>query len=294
LPAAYALRVKLLRALLLLLIALAATGREPNPHVRMMKATFRIQQQQVPTGDTVAMNWGTAFLLALPRPPGDSARRFIMVTAEHVLERMDAADHAQLCLRRRLAGGEYAREYVGFRVRTGGTPYWTALEDSSTDVAALFVELPASVEVESLRMTDLADDDDLEEYAVHAGGELYSLGFPLFQGSNEFEFPVLRRGVIASYPVTPTDRFPNMSYDADLRPGDSGGPVYFTRHSNPGTTAAEPGTERNLHRIVGLVSRRSEHPEWLSASGDEPLKVAVVVTAPQVKRTVQKLLAENE
>jgi len=88
----------------------------------------------------------------------------------------------------------------------------------------------ATVDTTFVPTTFLADDESLRKFnVVGPGVELKVLGFPLGNPSNEIGFPILRTGVIASYPLLPT--LSNRTFLLDFRvfQGNSGGPVYFSQ-----------------------------------------------------------------
>jgi len=89
----------------------------------------------------------------------------------------------------------------------------------------MFVNLPTDTEIKLLPIAFLADDARLEHLEVHPGDELLCLGFPLAADVNGF--PVLRSGLLASYPITPSKTVKQYYYNFHIFPGNSGGPVYF-------------------------------------------------------------------
>jgi S1-C subfamily serine protease len=98
----------------------------------------------------------------------------------------------------------------------------------------------------------LIDDQKLSEFEIHPGDELNVLGYPLGFG-NVGDFPVLRSGKIASYPLVPTSENPFFLPDFRVFQGNSGGPVYFVQSNR---VYGGIGPDRN-HSICDGLGERS-------------------------------------
>lgn len=97
----------------------------------------------------------------------------------------------------------------------------------------------------------LPDDATLIKYGVGPGLELKSLGYPLGNMSNDAGFPILRTGVIASYPLLPTAETKTFLFDFRVFKGNSGGSVYYSEAAakGPAQMCCQP------QFIMGLVSQ---------------------------------------
>jgi hypothetical protein len=101
-------------------------------------------------------------------------------------------------------------------------------------------------------------------------------------------FPILRGGVVASYPLAPIEKFKTFRYDVEIFKGYSGGPVYLSQMGRLYGGASHP--EEQIQFIVGLLSK-----QWFADQEEEsPLKVAEVVHAHFIREIVEKLLETKE
>jgi hypothetical protein len=147
----------------------------------------------------------------------------VLITAAHVLDEI-VGDDASLILRKKNDDGSYTSAPYPIKIRNAGITLYTKHPDA--DVAAMYVAVPTNAALTLLPTELLADDARLLDIEVHPGDELLCLGFPLFMDFNGF--PVIRSGILASYPLTPTKTIKTFFYNFHIFPGNSGGPVYFT------------------------------------------------------------------
>lgn len=152
------------------------------------------------------------------------------------------------------------------------------------DVAVMYGKLPTTVQFPLIPISVLADDFSLEALKIHPGDVLLCLGFPLFVDSNTF--PIIRSGILASYPITPSETVKRYYYDFHIFPGNSGGPVYFDYGGarSMGGGVVTLGTEEG---IIGLVSQQvtSNLPNYKGVS----LDVSIIVPSSYIKDTISLL-----
>ena len=263
-------------------IASAQKKERFNPDTILMESTFKI----VGPGSQ-----GAAFVLGRPRPSAPAKLRYVLVTAAHVLEKIQC-EKASLVLRRKKGELEWERFPFEIQIRTGQIARW--IKHPHADVAVMYVGLPTGVIEDGrlLPMALLADDSRLAELEVHPGDELNSLGFPLGLESTPAGFPVLRSGKIASYPFLPTNAYGVFLFDFKIFDGNSGGPVYFVDSNRIYGGAMHAGTTHFL--IMGLVTseERARLPiQELYTKREEvyPLGLAKVVHASLIKEAINLL-----
>jgi hypothetical protein len=261
------------------LFALTAAGlraQDAEFNTLLFQTTFKIEGPGAAPG---SVSLGTVFFMAKPVP--DSKRfRFVMITARHVLESIQG-DTATLNLRRRTDTG-WRRARYPVKIRDGGQPLWTELED--VDVAVMYVNIPEGIQIPIISTSLLADDEMLSQFEVNPGEELTCLGYPFGAESNAAGFAVLRSGRIASYPLLPTETTRTFLFDFEIFSGNSGGPVYLS--SNNRTYGGRMHTGETVHFIVGVVTQQ------LSAnfsSAKERLSLATVIHASLIKKAVAML-----
>jgi hypothetical protein len=161
------------------------------------------------------------------------------------------------------------------------------------DVAAMPVELPEDVAASSFEFEQIADERAFESRQVRVGQEMWLAGFPAQLESNPAGWPVLRRGMIASYPLTPTKSTKTFLADISSFGGDSGAPVLVLPSLSDGrTSAARP-------LIAGLVIGMERQTDKTSLPFEEltfhmPLGLAIVAEAPFIRETIELLIRERK
>ncbi len=125
------------------------------------------------------------------------------------------------------------------------------------DVAALEIRLPADLANE-VTLPSFLEENAIapRENEPHPGDDVSVLGFPSVLPGTEGAFPVLRSGRIASYSAGPPADRETFLVNASIYSGDSGGPVFTSRHGKP--------------KLVGIMTERIGKKE-----GSVPLGVAI-------------------
>lgn len=265
----------------------AAGSRDIELNTVLMESTFMIQGPAIQ-----GMSLGTVFVIGKLIPNGDPMRaRYVMVTAAHVLEEIQG-DTATLLLRRLVDEKTNAWIKVPHlvKIRANGLPLWK--RHPQADVAVMYIDVPNEAAIKLLPESNLADDEMLINYDVKPGDELRCLGYPLGVESNDAGFPVLRSGIIASYPLLPTDKTRTFLMDFRVFKGNSGGPCYFVERLRPVLTTF--GKFMNYHFIVGLVSEEKLYTEHSGGPYSQEihqtqLGLAVVVHSSLIRQTIDML-----
>lgn len=271
---------------------ISVRAQKVDLNVAMMQSTFMLQGQD---------STGTAFLLLRPypgqQPDAESlAGKVVLITAAHVFERMKGDEAKILWHVRDVNSDAWSSVPARLKIRANGKPLWT--RNPNADVAVMYVLPPLGPDKRTPLMSIdrvvptgvLADDAILRENEVGPGLELKCLGYPLGAASNAAQFPILRTGVIASYPLLPTSSTKTFLFDFRVFQGNSGGPVFYAESAAKGSTeiCCKP------QFIMGLVS---EETLW-AATVNEPyetrqtklqLSLGVVVHASIIKETIELL-----
>ena len=242
----------------------------PDLAVELINATVQLEQ---PLGDGTR-TVGTGFLVNAPTP--DGRPRTVLITSAHVFERMPQIE-ARIGWRvaSEAADWRYAPAPVAIRATAiagaTGRPLWT--RHPTQDLAAITVVAPPEFTRAAIPLAWLADDQTFERNEVRPGDEMMALGFPKGLSSNRAGFPILRWGRVASYPLTPSSRFPNFLLDFRVFDGNSGGPVFM----------ADPrrGAE-GAYFVAGVLTKQVE------SKGDR-LEIGVVTHARHVRETIALL-----
>ncbi len=239
--------------------------------VGLISATVQIDQPDGHGMRTV----GAAFLVEAPKP--DGTPRTVMVTAAHVLDRMQD-EQARIGWRVELPGGGWRFEPRPLLIREPATrePLWTRHPDR--DIAVMEITAPEIFARAAIPLGWLADENSFEAFEVGPGDELFSLGFPRGLSANRAGFPILRVGRIASWPLSPVEAFPTFLLDFTVFPGNSGGPVFWTAAAR-----RRPGLEPPDHPfIAGVLTQEVQ-------VADERLDIGVVTHAAHVREAIAML-----
>ncbi|MFO0926801.1 MAG: serine protease [Gemmataceae bacterium] len=197
---------------------LAGAPVAADPAEDAVRATCRITRGPVS---------GTAFFVAVD---GADGRKTLLVTAAHVLEQLKGPD-AVLVLRATDRDGNPVRREVPVPLVDGKRPRW--VRHAEVDVAALPVTLPDGVDVKPLPYRQIADAKGAAERRPRVGQDVYIPCYPAQLEANPAGWPVLRKGAIASYPLTPLTAARTFLVDYSHFGGESGAPVVAADGKEP-------------------------------------------------------------
>ncbi len=237
----------------------------------LINATVQLEQ---PLGDGTR-TVGTGFLIADPAP--DGATRTVLVTAEHVFDKMPGPE-ARIGYRTENADGSWSYAPTPLTIRDkDGHALWTQHPDK--DIAVMQVKAPEAFVRAAIPKSWLAEDQTFPKLAVGPGDEMMALGFPRGLSANGAGFPILRSGRVASYPVAPASLYPTFLLDFSVFPGNSGGPVFMveTAGRRAGAVAVPPA-----QFIAGLLSQQVE-------LNKERLEIGIVVHAKYIREAINAL-----
>jgi V8-like Glu-specific endopeptidase len=239
--------------------------------VELIHATVQIEQ---PLGDG-KRTVGTGFLINAPTPDGQP--RTVLVTANHVLQRMPNAQ-ARIGFRVGEADGAWRYTPQKFEIRdTDGNPRWT--RHPTRDVAAISITAPEAFAKAAIPTDWLAGEETFSAYSVAAGDEMMALGFPRGLSANPAGFPILRAGRVASFPLAPAAAFPTFLLDFTVFPGNSGGPVFMAEGARRRPGAPET---QEVQFIAGLLTQQVE-------LNNERLEIGIVTHARYIRETLDLL-----
>ncbi|MDO8901637.1 MAG: serine protease [Phenylobacterium sp.] len=239
--------------------------------VELIHATVQIEQ---PLGDGTR-TVGTGFLINAPTLDGQP--RTVLVTANHVLQRMPGVQ-ARIGYRIANADGSWSYAPQKFNIRDAdGNPNWT--QHPTRDVAAIAITAPAEFAKAAIPTDWLAGDETFASYSVGAGDQMMALGFPRGLSANPAGFPILRAGRVASFPLAPAASFPTFLLDFTVFPGNSGGPVFMAEgvRRRPGG-----GDSQEVQFIAGLLTQQVE-------LNSERLEIGIVTHARYIHETLALL-----
>ncbi len=241
--------------------------------VEMIHATVQLEQALGDGTRTV----GTGFLISAPGTDGQP--RTVLITAHHVFQKMPGVN-ARIGYRIANKDGSWSYSPQTLKIRDGeGHELWT--HHPNRDVAAISVTAPPEFARAALPLSYLASDGTFEMFRIDAGEEMIALGFPRGLSANGAGFPILRSGRVASFPLGPARLFPTFLLDFSVFPGNSGGPVFFSRTTRTAAaTEADAGLDPGF--IAGLLTQEVE-------PNNERLGIGVVTHAKYVRETIALL-----
>ncbi len=239
--------------------------------MELIHATVQLEQ---PLGDGTR-TVGTGFLIEAPTPDGKP--RVVLVTANHVFEKMPGSD-ARIGYRVENPDGSWTYAPATLKIRDkAGHALWT--HHPSRDVATLSIIAPEAFAKAAIPESWLAEDQTFTQLEVGAGDEMMALGFPRGLAANQAGFPILRSGRVASYPVAPAKIFPTFLLDFSVFPGNSGGPVFMSQMGRRRVGAAD---EAPTQFIAGLLTQQVE-------LNSERLEIGIVTHARFIRETISLL-----
>jgi len=230
----------------------------------IISATVELEQRQIDGRSTV----GTGFLVSDPAP--DGRPRTVLVTANHVFERMHLTQ-AQVGYRVQTKDGgwRYAPELIV--IRDGDKALWRS--DPAHDVAVIEVKVPAAFAKAAIPLSWLAGEDTFSKYSVGQGDEMMVLGYPQGLAANTAGFPILRSGRVAS-PIEAAAANPNFLLDFRVFPGNSGGPVFLVDAAR-----RLSGDPEAVQVVAGMLTQQVE-------LDDERLEIGVVTDALFIREAI--------
>lgn len=236
--------------------------------VPILSATCRISQRETS---------GTAFFVQRPPRDGQPTAGVALVTAAHVFEQMREPT-CQLVLRQRLESGLYERREIEVPIEENGKRLW--LRHPQFDCAALPITLPENVTMHVFTWDQLLDDEGPLVEQLTVGRPMYVACFPAKSEANAVGWPILRHGMVATYPLRPVQLAPTMYLDISGFGGDSGAAVVMTTPEGLRIAGLVSGMIRQTDRVVSPFEERIMHT---------PLGLSIVIQSPWIRRTIEQL-----
>jgi S1-C subfamily serine protease len=248
---------------------------DPDINTILLRSSFKIIGQNGLVG--------TCFIIGKHIiDAGDNKYRYVLVTAAHVLDAMPG-DNVTVVLRKKVGEGFERLEHV-HPIRANNSNLY--VKHPEADVAVMYIALPPISDRIVYPETMLATDSAIEQYEVHPGKEVLTIGFPYAFEGNAAGFPIIRSGRISSYPLLPTKFTKTFVVDFNVFGGNSGGPVYLYDSDWHKRGSGIVSSPTQLQIIMGLVSSQAVTN---TPKGQERLGLANVVHASIIKETIDLL-----
>ena len=229
--------------------------------VEMLQATCRITHDG---------HSGTGFFVRRDK-------ELLLVTAAHVFEESTIPE-CKLILREKKSGAAAARREFAIIVRKDDQPLWK--KHATQDVAVIRVELPSEIEFKATLFEHILQASTSGESEIKLGQEVWLPGYPAQLEANEAGWPVLRRGSVASHPLSPVASVPTMLIDIKSFGGDSGGPLYSVINGTPHLAGIVVGMHRQTDHTTSAFEDRTIHT---------PLGLAIAIQPAIIAQTINLL-----
>ncbi len=248
----------------LLVVAVASASAAPEDVAEAAaRATVRIFN---------GVGSGTGWFVAVPGPDGEA--RHVLVTANHVFDAMKTPDFT-IAYRAPAKDGTFARKEAKARHRDGDKALW--VRHPELDAAALRVTVPDGVDLEPFPFDRVADGSWAAGKKVRAGQDVFVPCFPVRLESTPAGWPLVRKGSIATYPLTPAAK--TMLIDYSHFEGDSGAPAVAYPDGKPLVVGLVFALVRHTTTTVSPFEERKSHV---------PLDLAIAVNAPHLRDVIER------
>jgi len=234
----------------------------------MIQATVEVEAPLPDGRHTI----GTGFLINDPTP--DGRPRTVLVTANHVFERMPGAE-AHIGYRVQAKDGGWRYDPQPITIRDGKGELWR--HNAAHDVAVIEVKAPAAFAKAAIPLSWLASGDTFAKSEIGPGDEMMVLGYPWGLSANTAGFPILRSGRVAS-PIEAASANPTFLLDFHVFPGNSGGPVFVADAQR----LQPDGAPRNAQVVAGMLTQQVE-------LNNERLEIGIVTDAQFVRDAIALL-----
>ena len=146
------------------------------------------------------------------------------------------------------------------------------------------IDLPEGIDYFAIPWTQVADESWTQEKKVRVGQEVWIPCFPAQLEANEAGWPLLRHGTIATHPLSPVEKIPQMYVDYSHFGGDSGAPVLIN--------------DEGKVIVVGLVFAMSRQTDRSQTPFEErtthtPLGLAIAIQSPPIRTIIQQACLEK-
>lgn len=218
---------------------------------------------------------GTGFIVAIG-DKGASGSQHVLVTAAHVLRDMKG-ETCKLIFRAPDKEGDFIRKEVDLKIQKGKEPLWKQHKD--LDVAAILVQLPEGIDIKPFHMDQIANAQFAAEGKVRVGQSICIPCFPANLEANKAGWPVLRRGSIATHPLTPLKSARTFFVDSSSFGGESGAPVVMWVGEKAYVVGLITSMQRQSDKTKSPFEERTVHT---------PLGLGIAVQSPFVREVIEQ------
>ncbi|MDG2122114.1 MAG: serine protease [Verrucomicrobiales bacterium] len=235
-----------------------------TPYLPALEATVRI------TGGSAS---GTAFIVATGSTPPH-----LLVTAAHVFHDIKS-ESATTVLRSTSPDGHSTRNEISLPIRSDGQPLWQ--KHPELDIATIPITLPETTAIKPFPLDQIATTQHTTQNKIHVGQGICIPGYPAQLESTPAGWAVLRRGSIASHPLTPLEKHQTFLVDSPSFGGESGAPVVAWVDGSPLVIGIITSMQRQTDKSKTPFEEKTTHT---------PLTLGIAVQAPYIRQTITSYL----
>jgi hypothetical protein len=230
-------------------------GNGLNPSEKMMWSTYAFGTKH---------GLATCFIV-VPRQSSGPGKTVVVVTAAQILS---TAPHGPFYLAARIGDVGSDPHVMLFELRPPSSKQPIFVKHPLYDIGAFEISIPPQLS-DIVRFPSFLNENAIgaDRDRPRAGQDVLFAGFPKVLPGTAAGFPVLRAGKVASYSGSREQRA--FLINADVYPGDSGGPVYLARR-------------RGAPRLVGMVTARG------GRNPNDVLPLAIAVDATTIREIVEQ------
>ena len=218
---------------------------------------------------------GTGFFVVVADEDGTSERH-LLVTAAHVFNNTEG-DKCTVVFRAPRNEGRFIRMEAELAIRDGEKQLW--LSHPEVDVAVIAMDLLDGIDIKAFRYDQIGPASFAEDRKIRVGQDVCIPCFPAKTEGNSAGWPVLRRGSIATHPLTPLAEAKTMFVDYSHFGGDSGAPVVASIGDEAIVVGLVIAMQRQTDRSVMPLEERTVHTS---------LSLAIAVQSPFVRETIDR------
>lgn len=214
---------------------------------------------------------GTGFFLE--KQLGDGAYKIFLVSNRHVLHA--GVDTIKLWLTRAKDGRPLVGQCEHILIeRVGRMVMHPEVDLAVLDCTALFARFPGSLYFKAIPYESLAD---FEEPELSVADPVYFVGYPEGISDTQNNLPLMRKGMISSYPKLDFDGQPQVVIDAQVYPGSSGSPVFVNLR-----TDGQMSDGRPMIKLLGVVTATF-------LKGQDTLGLGIVIKATCLRQMIDDI-----
>ncbi len=247
----------------LLVLTLLPFSLQADPFVEAVHVAVRL------VGEGAS---GTGFLVKA----GED--RIILATAAHVFDDLKG-ETCQVIFRHPKESGGFERTPIELTIRKGEEVLWK--RHPKHDIAIIEIVIPEKAAVRPVDLDQLAPEGMAKKGEIGVGREVCIPCFPVGTEANEAGWPVLRRGTVATHPLTPLAEAETFFVDVSSFGGESGAPVVAWKGDKVFVIGVVSSMQRQTEKSKTALEEKTTHL---------PMGLGIVVQSPFLRDMIAQMV----